>query len=184
MDDEGEGSVAAPAPPRPPSNGSTDLELFREVYARARRFASFVAPAHIDPDDLVHDALARVLANGALLDLDQPLAYLRTTMLNLVRNEHRRRGRERRAYARSATTDRIEPREEIVERDAVRRLLAGLPPVTRAVVFLVELEGCSIGDAAEVVGLSVAATTARLSRARRSSRAEAGSTGPHGEDGR
>jgi RNA polymerase sigma factor (sigma-70 family) len=173
--DEGtQGSVAAPAPTRAPSDASTDLELFRQVYARARRFASFVAPTDVDPDDLTHDALARVLARGPLLALDEPLAYLRTTMLNLLRNEHRRRGREQRAWGRSGAVEQVEARHDVVGRDAVRRMLASLPPPTRAIVFLVELEGCSIGEAAEVVGLSVAATTARLSRARRSLRVEVG----------
>lgn len=180
MDDGSEGSVAAQASTRAltrADDGAAELDAFRSVYVRARRFASFVAPPSVDPDDLVHDALARVLARGPLLALDEPLAYLRTTMLNLLRNEHRRRGREQRAWSRAGTHDQVAARDDIVERDEVRRMLAGLPAPTRAIVFLVELEGRSIGDAAQVVGLSVAATTARLSRARRSLRTEAGLSG-------
>jgi DNA-directed RNA polymerase specialized sigma24 family protein len=48
--------------------------------------------------------------------------------------------------------------------------LQSLPPQARAAVYLVDLEGLSIGEAAALIGLSVTATRARLSRARRTVR--------------
>lgn len=43
----------------------TDLDVwFRDAYPRLRRFAAVVAPPTIDPDDLIQDALVRVLGAG------------------------------------------------------------------------------------------------------------------------
>jgi RNA polymerase sigma-70 factor (ECF subfamily) len=150
----------------------SELEVFRAIYPQARRFAAFVAGAGVEPDDLVQEALARVLARGSLSDLAEPAAYLRTTMLNLVRNEHRRRTRESAALTRlhphgpepTLDLDSLSSTEEVV------RALQSLPLPARAAVYLVDLEGLSIGEAAAVVGLSVTATRARLSRARRALR--------------
>ncbi len=157
----------------------TDADVFEAIYPAVRRFASFVAASGVEPDDLIQEALARVLTRAPLTEVDDLLAYLRTTMINIVRNEHRRLGREERAWVRSGVrrVSERDPRAEgrdLAGTDAVARVLGSLPPPTRAAVFLVDLEGWSIADAATALGLSVAATTARLSRARRTLRRRVG----------
>jgi RNA polymerase sigma-70 factor (ECF subfamily) len=154
--------------------GDDDRTMFAGLYPRARRFAAFVAPAGIDPDDLVQEALARAIAQGPLAERDAPLTYLRVTMLNLVRNEARRRGREERAIDREQVTARRaeDPAAEVSAHRAVLDALEALPPAARAAVFLVDVEGWSVNDAAALVGLSSVATRARLSRARRLLRAQ------------
>jgi RNA polymerase sigma-70 factor (ECF subfamily) len=146
----------------------TDADVFREIYPQARRFAAFVAPAGIEPDDLVQDALARVLRGRSLTTLDHPLAYLRTTMLNAARNEHRRQRRERDAFDRlPGAADVQHDADHLDVIDDVVRALQDLPPSTRALVYLVDVEDYPTGEAATVVGLSGPAARARLSRARR-----------------
>ena len=143
----------------------TDAELLRSVYPALRRFAAVVAAQRVDPDDLVQEALTRVLARGALSELDEPVAYLRRTMLNIVRNESRRQGRERDAIVRLVTTDHDDGRVDLSVLDA-------LAPASKAAVFLVDVEGFSITEAAALIGMTNTAARARLSRARRFLRAQ------------
>ncbi len=148
-----------------------DLAVFRQIYAPARRFAAFVAIGEMEPDDLVQEALSRVLGRGPLNELDDPLAYMRKTMLNLVRNEVRRRGREQRALSRvQSLAELASPADESCDTQLLAAALQILPAQTRAAVFLVDVEGLPIRDASALVGLSATATRARLSRARRTLR--------------
>jgi Sigma-70 region 2 len=63
------------------------------LYPRLRRFAAVVAPAEVAPDDLVQEALERLLARdtSGIVNVE---AYLRQTMLRL----EQRRGPERLGY--------------------------------------------------------------------------------------
>lgn len=152
---------------------SEDRALFANLYPKARRFAAFVAPAGTDPDDIVQEALTRVLGRGPLGELDQPLSYLRTTILNLARNESRRQQREQVALHKLRDESDPETPEGNLAFVAVLDALQSLPAQTRAAVFLVDVEGYPIAEAAQLVGLSTVATRARVSRARRNLRSSA-----------
>jgi RNA polymerase sigma-70 factor (ECF subfamily) len=143
----------------------SDAELLRSIYPALRRFAAVVAAQRVDPDDLVQEALSRVLARGALRELDEPVAYVRRTMLNIVRNESRRQGREQAAIVRLVTTDHADGLVDLSVLDA-------LSPASKAAVFLVDVEGFSIAEAAALIGTTNTAARARLSRARRFLRAQ------------
>ena len=52
-----------------------------------------------EPDDLVQEALVSTLRKGSISDLDDPLAYLRKTIVNLASNQRRSLGRRRKALA-------------------------------------------------------------------------------------
>jgi RNA polymerase sigma-70 factor (ECF subfamily) len=145
----------------------TDGEVFDLIYAPARRFASFLAAPGVEPDDVVQDALARVLARTTLAALDEPLAYLRATMLNVVRNEHRRRTREAAAVERLRSLPGTVPADRSPDTTGLVDALQALSPSSRALVFLVDVEGYAIGEASALVGLSATAARARLSRGRR-----------------
>ena len=139
-----------------------DGDLFAELYPSLRRFAAVVRPPEIDPDDLLQDALTRVLASGTLGELDDPGAYLRTVMVRLASNHRRSLGRGRRALERlrpSTTTDAQYPSDL----DDLRRLA----PADRAVLYLVVVERASYAEAAGVLGCSEQAARARGSRALR-----------------
>lgn len=147
-----------------------DAEHLRALYPHLRRLAAVAAPSDLDPDDLLQEALARVLARGGLADLDHPLAYLRQTIVHLASNHNRSRGRERRALDRMAGADgatggRVESYpSDLAELDL-------LEPVDRAAVYLADVERLPVADVAEAIGVSAVATRARLSRARRRVRA-------------
>ena len=59
----------------------TDASLIAGLYPQLRSFASVVAPAHEDPNDLVQEAFLRALRQGPLCDLEHPKAYLREPLL-------------------------------------------------------------------------------------------------------
>lgn len=139
-----------------------DERLFRELYPALRRFAAVVAPSEDDPDDLVQEALARTLARGPLVALDNPGAYLRRTITNLSSNRRRSLGRWRRARRRLDTPVASEP-----EYPSDLGLLDSLVPLDRAIVYLVDVERRSADEVAMMVDLSAGAVRSRASRARR-----------------
>jgi RNA polymerase sigma factor (sigma-70 family) len=117
----------------------------------------------MDPDDLLQEAVARVLRRRRLADLDQPDAYLRRTMVNLASNERRSFARERRALARlgaSAETGGDSYPSDINE-------LLTLPPRERAALYLAEVEGYRYAEIGDLLGCSEAAARKRAMRARR-----------------
>jgi len=74
--------------------------LIRQLYPPLQRYAAVVAPADVDPEDLVQEAFLRAIRKGPLCDLNHPNAYLRKTICNLASNSRRRFSRERRALLR------------------------------------------------------------------------------------
>jgi RNA polymerase sigma-70 factor (ECF subfamily) len=149
----------------------TDAERFRLLYPALRRLAAVAAPSDLDPDDLLQEAVTRVLARGGLADLDHPLAYLRRTIVHVASNHNRSRGRERRALDRVAGADRASAggREAVYPSDLAELDL--LDPVDRTAVYLADVERLPVAEVAEAIGASTVATRARLSRARRRVRA-------------
>jgi RNA polymerase sigma factor (sigma-70 family) len=146
----------------------TDEALFERLYPELRRLAAVVAPPETEPDDLVQEAVSRVLRRGSLVALDNPGAYLRRSIVNLAANERRRLGRWRRARARGGAppAEAAEPAEYPSD---VADLLR-LPALTRAALWLVDVEGRSCAEVAEMLGTTTDAVKARASRARRSLR--------------
>jgi RNA polymerase sigma-70 factor (ECF subfamily) len=146
---------------QPASATENDREVFERVYPALRRFASGVRPAGVDPDDLVQEALARTLAARSLASLDDPLAYLRTTVVRVAMNHTREHHR------RLARVVRLGPPTEQVDDHYPSDLteLLRIAPRARAVLFLTVVEGCSYRETAEVVGCSEPAARAMASRA-------------------
>jgi RNA polymerase sigma-70 factor (ECF subfamily) len=147
-----------------------DEERFAALYPRLRRLAAVAAPLEVDPDDLVQDALVRVLRRGSLADLDDPAAFLSRVIVNLASNSRRGLGRRRRAWARHGAPvlgeDPTYP-SDLGDLDA-------LDPAERTILYLVDVEGWAFDDAASVLGLSPAAARKRASRARRQLRLDLG----------
>jgi RNA polymerase sigma-70 factor (ECF subfamily) len=117
----------------------------------------------MDPDDLLQEAVARVLRRRRLTDLDEPGAYLRKTMVNLASNQRRSLARERRALGRFvASTESV---GDIYPSD-LNELLR-LPPRERAVLYLSEVEGYRYAEIGSLLGCSEAAARKRAMKARR-----------------
>ena len=139
-----------------------DAELFEELYPGLRRFAAAVAPREVDPDDLVQEAVARVLRLHALSELDDAGAYLRRTIANLASNHRRSFARWRAAVGRVGRTEE----GRVAEYDSDLSDLLRVPPEGRAVLYLVEVEGRAYSEVAEMLGISDEAARARAARAR------------------
>jgi RNA polymerase sigma-70 factor (ECF subfamily) len=140
-----------------------EWQIIDDHYAALRRFAAVAAPFDLDPDDLLQEALVRMLKRKALSEIARPLPYLRATMLNLAASHNRSMGAQRRALMRLAAADRAPPNEypsDLAELDA-------LPPKERAALYLAEVEGYRFDEIARMTGCSVAAARKRASRGRR-----------------
>jgi DNA-directed RNA polymerase specialized sigma24 family protein len=141
------------------------LEELRDLYEPLRRFAAVIGRWDVDPDDLVQDAYARVLVKHP--DHIQDLApYLRRTIANLATDERRRVARSSGALRRLPVPTAIDDYPSDLE-DLMR-----LQPRVRALLFMVEVEGAQIADAADLVGMSHSSARVALMRARRRLRAE------------
>jgi RNA polymerase sigma-70 factor (ECF subfamily) len=64
------------------------------------------------------------------------------------------------------SSEKVDPTAEVDSRGLIAAALASLPVEQRAAVLLVDGEGFSYDDAAEVLGVSIAALGSRLNRAR------------------
>lgn len=143
-----------------------DLEEWRildDLYPALRRFAAVAAPADLEPDDLVQEALVKVLRRRSLSDLDHPSAYLRKTMVNLAASHYRRRGAERRALRRAATSHDLQT-DPAYPSDVAD--LGELPPMQRAALYLAEVEGYRYDEIGQMLGCSRAAARKNASRGR------------------
>ncbi len=122
-------------------------------------------------DDLVQQAAAKALQNaGQLRCVEQVGHWMVRILSNCWRDHLRRSGRETggeaaRAWAESASPEGECEREATVRR--VRAALGRLTPDQRQVVTLVDLEGYSYAEAAEVLGVPIGTVMSRLCRGRR-----------------
>lgn len=137
--------------------------LLLQQYAPLRRYAAVVGPGDVDPDDLVQEAMANVLALGQLTIHDDLGAYLRRTVLNLAASHARKMGRSRRAMARIGPVD--DTTTQSYPSDVAE--LLQLEPRDRAALFLVDVEGWSFRDLAAELGCSESTARTRVNRARR-----------------
>lgn len=142
-------------------------DALRPIYGDLRRFAAVVGPLEVEPDDLVQEAVVRLLASGQWKAVRDLRAYLRRTIVNLASNERRRFARHRAAIERNPMDIALVATYPSDVTD-----LAGLDPITRGLLYLVELEGYLVDEAAQLVGCTSDAARTRLSRARRKLRAE------------
>ena len=140
-----------------------EIAELKALYGPLRHFAGIVVPAGTAADDLVQEAFTRILERGGFAGIDNRVHYLRRTIVNLVSNERRRAGAAQRALARhgaSADAQHTAYPSDLAE-------LLRLDPRARALVYMVDVEGASITEAAHVAGCTNGAARMQLSRARR-----------------
>jgi RNA polymerase sigma factor (sigma-70 family) len=138
----------------------------RALYEPLRRFAAVVGRWDVEPDDLVQDAYARVLRRSRA-EINDLGPYLRTTIVHLAADSRRSARRAEHAlHTLAVVPGRVDDYPSDLD-DLLR-----LPPRTRALLYLVEIEGRSTAEAAAVVGMSGANARVTLMRARRRLRSE------------
>jgi RNA polymerase sigma-70 factor (ECF subfamily) len=143
-----------------------ERELITSLYPSLRKIAAVAGSVDVEPDDLVQEALIRALRKGPLSDLDNPLAFLRKTIVNLASNQRRSLGRKRKAVTRLSTEESWLPSYP-TDIEAI----LDLPPRQRAILYLVEVEDVPYAEAAEQLGMTTVAARAMANRARRKARA-------------
>ena len=140
-----------------------ESRIFSDCYPALRRFAAVVGPVECDPDDLLQEAVARVLRHHRLDELEQPLAYLRRTVLNLASNERRRFAIHRRAMNRLASSGRNRNDDYPSDLGDLEHLSAA----ERAVLYLSEVDGYRYAEIGRMLGCSEAAARKRAMNGRR-----------------
>lgn len=138
---------------------------YREMVGLAQSLVSDVATA----EDIVHDATIRL--HGSLQrvrDPDRVLAYYRSIVLNLARNQMRRRGRSRAAEQRL----RARTGDELIhhdvrrpERAAVLSAVVALPRRQQECVLLRHYSDLDERSIADTLGISVGSVKKHLHRA-------------------
>lgn len=141
--------------------------LISQLYPPLQRYAAVVAPADVDPEDLVQEAFLRVIRQGSLSDLEHPNAYLRKTICHLASNSRRRFSREQRALARLGPSE-----SNTLEYPSDLEDLLRLRPVARAVLYLHDVEGRAFAEIAAMLGKTEVGVRSIASRAQRQLRAE------------
>ena len=168
------------SPPDVPAIGRDPdaLEAFyREHLPFVRRF---VARRVTDPHtaaDLTADIFLAAVDGAARYraSVGAPRAWLAGVARHVVADHHRRHARENRAHARISGRGLLDDQstEHLVERIEAERVarelyasLADLPENQRAVVELVAVDGLSLVEAAQALGISAGNARVRYHRAR------------------
>ena len=116
----------------------------------------------IEPDDLLQDALVRVLSRGPLSDRDNPVAYLRRTIVNPLAIDHARR----RNVHRTAMGRWIAPRVVVDAYPSDLDILQELSPRARAILYLSAVDGYRYSEIADMLGCNETAARMGGMRAR------------------
>src|ERR1700687_3055231 len=116
----------------------TARDEFARIYPDLRRFAASICDFDDDPDDLLQEALTRVLRNGDLDHVNNLNAYLRRVIVNLRSNRRRRAVRQKRLQQRMRP-DAAHVAEPEYPSDL--EILLTLRPTDRVIFSLFVLEG-------------------------------------------
>lgn len=157
------------------SDGAGDSErferLYRAHYAELLRYAA----RRVDREaarEVVADSFLVAWRRLGEIPADASRAWLYAVARRVLSNELRSGQRRERLATRvqahtpldSLTSGDIA--QQIADRDEVRALLDQLPAAAREALELIEWDGLSVSEAAQVVGCSVGAFRVRLHRAR------------------
>jgi len=152
-----------------------DRKLVEDHYDTLRRFAAVTASRDIEPDDLLQEALVRVLSKGSLSEREHPVAYIRRAIVNLAIDQARHRETRRTALGRWTTQ-----RSSVDAYPSDIDILQELSPRARAIVYLAEVEGYRYAEIAEMLDCSEASARMGSMRARRQLKSVLAEEGAHG----
>ncbi len=133
--------------------------FYEREYTATVRLAGFLSGDRTIAEDIAQDAFMRT--QREFERIANPGGYLRTTVVNLCRNHHRRTSREALRLARHGVTP-LDVSERAAELDAS---LHRLPYAERAVVVLRYLLGLSEAEIASHLGCRPGTVKSRHARA-------------------
>ena len=147
-------------------------ELFDAHHGRLYHLARRLSLTADDARDLVQETFLRAAQTPQSVPVGarQEEAWLVRVLVNVCRDQWRRRATRRRFDARGETLFAIRPvnpESAAVARSVVWRALGALAPRRRAVLVMHELEGMAIDDIARTLLVSAVTVRWHLSRGRR-----------------
>ena len=121
-------------------------------------------------DDLVQDTVIKAIRNAnSLRDINKMNSWLFTILANCWRDYLRRQKPtddiDECIFTNDDSPELAQERQDIT--DIVRKAIATLPQGQRQVLSLVDLEGFSYAEVAEIVGVPTGTVMSRLNRARK-----------------
>jgi RNA polymerase sigma factor (sigma-70 family) len=142
-------------------------QLYERHALRAFRFAYVVTGNREQAEDLTQEAFSRAFARiETIQDSEAFGGYLRTTLLNLARAQHRRGRLERLSLLRSARREltNADGLPSVEERERLWIALHRLPYRQRAALVLRYYEDLSEREAARTLGVSMASLKGLVAR--------------------
>lgn len=140
----------------------TNAEIYGKYADDLVRFATgLVGPS--DAQDVVSDAVVRVMWSKRWEDVTNYKAYLYQAVLNEARMHHRSTMRRRAREQRASSPDIVYPREV---RPEVLEAVGRLSPQQRAAVYLTYWEGLAIDEVAVRLGVREGSVKRHLARGR------------------
>jgi RNA polymerase sigma-70 factor (ECF subfamily) len=141
-------------------------QFFRAEHVRLVAIGLAMAPDVETAQDAAQEALARAFAHwDRVATLEQPGAWVRRVLINLLIDGHRRRARDQRAAAGFWSRELGFSTEQDV--DGFLRMTSGLPERQRLAVVLRYVDDLSVADVAVVMDVAEGTVKALLFKARR-----------------
>ncbi|TVQ41440.1 MAG: sigma-70 family RNA polymerase sigma factor [Wenzhouxiangella sp.] len=144
-------------------------QLTDDDYQRAFRYACALGADRDLALDLVQTALVKGLT-AAARNIDNPLAYLMTSVRNCFYTELRRNGRDHAAFddLDGVIATDLKPLEDmVIERDALNQVWVKLSPPERELLHLWAVEGHTVEEISVQTGTPRGTLLARLHRLRK-----------------
>jgi RNA polymerase sigma factor (sigma-70 family) len=131
--------------------GDAADEFCRELWRPLASAMGLLCGSRSVGEEIAQEALARVWARWRYVSrLDSPEAWAYRVAINLSRSRHRRLVAERRALARTQTSEQHSPNDP-VDAIAVRQAVAALPERQRAAVVLRYFLDLPVAEVAEIM---------------------------------
>jgi RNA polymerase sigma-70 factor (ECF subfamily) len=145
--------------------------LFDAHHVRLYKLARRMSGSPDEAKDLVQETFLRAARSVASVPEGESAeeAWLVRVLINLCRDEWRRRARRGRvrAFAVPVADARSDPEAALIARTTLWRALQSLQPRRRAAIVMHELEGAAIPDIAGLLGISAVTVRWHLARGRR-----------------
>jgi RNA polymerase sigma-70 factor (sigma-E family) len=139
--------------------------LFEQHREWALRLAYVLSGDASSAEDVVADAFARMYPRFRRGVVEDPVAYLRSAIVNQVRGRFRRLGHQRRheqASRREPSPPGIDV--TVAQREDLRLALLELPPRQRAAIVLRHLEDLSEAQTAALLGITTGTVKSSVAR--------------------
>lgn len=150
--------------PKPERGQASFDDFVADALPALLRFGHVLTGNPHDAEDLVQEALAKSMRRWRRDSPDEPMAYVRKTMVNTHLTRWRRWGSRVQLGDIPEAAAEDAQLQRSTERDALRRALAALPPGQRAVLVLRYLEDLPDDEIAGLLGCRPATVRSQAMR--------------------